>query len=153
MHNNHNTTTQMILENSLKSLMVLFIGSLLFVIIITIFPLVGSLTMDNFPILEIIKDNFKLLIPLFIASLLISPLLGWGSCKFKKRRFFSLFGICIGGCWVAIVFTLFIWSDFTIDRKEFGSFMLISAWGLIAYSFIIVPILVPAIIIIEKWTR
>ncbi|MBI4929677.1 MAG: hypothetical protein HY841_02865 [Bacteroidetes bacterium] len=143
----------MILENSLKSLMVLFIGSLLFVIIITIFPLVGSLTMDNFPILEIIKDNFKLLIPLFIASLLISPLLGWGSCKFKKRRFFSLFGICIGGCWVAIVFTLFIWSDFTIDRKEFGSFMLISAWGLIAYSFIIVPILVPAIIIIEKWTR
>ena len=139
-------------KNSIKSLVVLSLSSLSFVILITIFPLIGSLTMDDFPILQVVKDNFKLLIPLLIVNLLISPLFGWASCKFRKKRIFYLMLIGIGGCWLAIIFVLLMWSNFTIIN-EFGSFLVLSAWALGAYSFFSFPILVPAIIIIERWTR
>lgn len=149
--NNH--PKQFFLKNTFKSFTVLIIGSLLFVTIITIFPLIGSLTMDDFPIEQVVKDNFKLLIPLLIVNILISPLLGRASSKLRKKRFLYLFLIGIGGCWLTIIFVLLMWANFTIVSDDIGPFILMSIWGLFAYSFFSLPILIPAILIIEKWTR
>lgn len=142
-----------ILSNSVKSLIVLLTGSLLFVTIITIFPLIGSLTMDNFPIIQVIKDNFKLMIPLIAVSILISPLLGWASNKLKKKRFLKLLLIGLVGNWIAILFVMLIWSNFNINKNDIDSYLFLSLWAFVAYSGFSIPILVPAILIIERWTR
>lgn len=142
-----------ILTNTIKSFTVLLIGSLVFVIIITIFPLIGSLTMDNFPIIQVIKDNFKLLVPLIAVSILISPLLGWASYKLKKKRFLKLLLIGLIGNWIAILLVMLIWSKFNINRNDIDSYLFLSLWAFVAYSGFSIPILVPAILIIERWTR
>ena len=133
--------------------MVFFIGSILFVSIMTLFPLIRSLTVGNFPIQQVIKDNFELLIPLFIVCILISPLFGLATYRLKKRRFLYLFIIGIGSCWIAIVLVMLMWSNFKIYNNDIGLLMLLSIWALIAYSFFSLPVLIPAIFIIEKWTQ
>ena len=142
-----------IFSNTLKSFTVLIIGSLVFVIIITMFPLIGSLTIDNFPILQVIKDNFKLLLPLISVSIITCPLLGWGSYKFRKKRFIKLLTIGVIGNWLAILLVMIIWSNFNLNKNDFSSFMAISIWALLTYSIFSTPILVPGVLIIEKWTR
>lgn len=138
------------ISNTLKSFAVLFLGSLSFVLIITIFPLIGSVTMDDFPLVQAIKDNFKLLIPLLITSLLISPLLGWASSRTAKKRFLILFLVGLLGCWLAVISVMFMWLGFTIFT---GKFIVLSLWGSVAYSLFSLPVLVPVIIVIERWTR
>ncbi|MBI5538758.1 MAG: hypothetical protein HY951_01765 [Bacteroidia bacterium] len=142
-----------ILSNSIKSFFVLIIGSLLFVTIITIFPLIGSLTMDNFPIMQVIKDNFKLLFPLIAVSLIICPVLGWASNKIKKKRFLKLLLIGLVANWIAILLVMLMWSKFNINKNDIDSFLFLSLWAFLAYSGFSIPILVPAVLIIEKWTR
>ncbi|OFX34495.1 MAG: hypothetical protein A2X08_10320 [Bacteroidetes bacterium GWA2_32_17] len=142
-----------IIINTIKSFTILLIGSLLFVIIITIFPLIGSLTIDNFPIIQVIKDNFKLLVPLIAVSILISPLLGWASNKLKKKRFLKLLIIGLAGNWLAIIFVMLIWSNFNINHNDIDSYLFLSLWAFIAYSGFSIPILVPEVLIIEKWTK
>lgn len=153
MNNHSNNQRQVILRNTLKSFTVLCLGSLAFILLMTLFPLIGSFTLDNFPIQQVVKDNFKLLIPLIVVSLIISPFLGLVSYKCKKRRFLYLFIIGIIACWLAIVTVMLVSSNFTISKNDMSSFALISAWALMAYSFLAQPILIPAILIIEKWTR
>lgn len=148
-----NNTPKLILLNTVKSFTIFSLASIAFVIIITLFPLISSLTMDNFPIQQVIKDNFKLLIPIFIVCLLISPLLGYASNKIRKARFFYLFLIGEVGCWFAIIAVMLMMSNFSIVENEFGSTMLLSAWGLVAYSFFSLPVLIPAIIVLERKTR
>lgn len=153
MDNITNNSTQFFLRNTVKSFTVLIAASLAFVLSITIFPLIGSLTMTNFPILQVIKDNFKILIPLLIISTLISPLFGWAASKLRKKRFLYLFIIGIIGSWLAIVSVMLMWSNFTIGKNDIGSLIFISVWGLLAYCFLSLPFLIPSIILIEKWTR
>jgi putative effector of murein hydrolase len=142
-----------ILSNSIKSLFILLIGSLLFVTIITLFPLIGSLTIYNFPIGQVIKDNFKLLVPLIFVSLIISPFLGWASFKILKKRFLKLLAIGLIGNWIAIILVMLIWSNFNVDKNEIDSYLFLSLWAFLAYSGFSIPILVPSILIIERWTR
>lgn len=142
-----------IIINTIKTFTILLMGSLVFVIIITTFPLIGSLTIDNFPIHQVIKDNFKLLIPLITVSIIISPLLGWASNKLKKKRFLKLLLIGLAGNWLAIIFVMLIWSNFNINKNDIDSYLFLSLWAFIAYSGFSIPILISAILIIEKWTR
>lgn len=144
---------QRILSNALKSFAVLAISSLAFVLVISFFPLIGSLTMDNFPIQQVIKDNFKLLVPLLTISLFICPLFGWVSYKFKRKRLLYLFAIGIVSCWLTIILYMFILSGFAVNKSDMGLFALISIWAFVGYSFFSLPILVPAIFIIERITR
>lgn len=141
------------LLNTLKSMSVLCLGSLAFVIIITLFPLIGSLTMDHFPIMQVIKDNFALLIPLLSVSILISPILGWAATLFKKKRFLYLLMIGTLGCWLAIIAVMLLWSHFSISINDTSNMFLLSIWAMLAYCLISAPILAPAILLIEKWTR
>lgn len=141
------------IRNTLISLSVLICGSILFIIIITIFPLIGSLTVEQFPIFQVIKDNIKLLLPLLIVSVILSPFLGWASYKIANKRFLKLLVIGLIGNWLAIILTMLTWSNFNINFIDTGSYLFLSFWGVVAYSFYSLPILVPGILIIEKWTR
>jgi len=142
-----------LLLNTLKSFTVLFGASILFVFAITLFPLIGALTINNLPIQDIIKDNFALLLPLFIVCILTSPLFGLATFRLKKKRLLYLFIIGIGSCWIAIIAVMLMWSNFTIADKDVSLMMMLSVWTLVAYSFFSLPILIPSIFIIEKWTR
>jgi len=142
--------------NALKSFVVFFASSLTFVIIITIFPLIGSLTMNGFPIIQVIKDNFRLLIPLFFVCIIISPFVGWASYKIQKRRFLYLLLMGFGACMLAIlaVMLMYFQTGFSnFNESDLNSFILIAVWAFIAYSFFSIPVLIPAILLIEKWTR
>lgn len=153
MNRSKNNPAGMIFRNALRSFTVLFFSSFAFILFITIFPLIGSFTTTHFPIQQVIKDNFKLLVPLFIASVLISPLFGIAATTIRKKRFLFLFLIGIGGCLLAIISVMLFWSGLTVAKEDLSSFAAISLWALAAYSFFSLPILVPAIIIIERWTR
>ncbi len=142
-----------ILINTLKSFTILFLASLAFVSVITIFHLIGSLTMNDFPIIQVIKDNFSLLIPLGIVSMLLSPLLGWAGYKFIKKRFLKLLALGVLGNWIAIISIMLVWSNFSVNNEDIGSFLFLSVWALVAYSFFSIPILTLSIFIIERWTR
>jgi len=139
--------------STLKSFAVLCLGAFAFVIIITLFPLIGSLTMDHFPIMQVIKDNFSILPPLLFVSILISPILGWASTRLKKKRFLYLLLIGVGGCWMAIIAVMLIWTHFIINLNDAGNMFLLSIWAMLAYFFMSAPILAPAILLIERWTR
>jgi hypothetical protein len=142
-----------LLSNSIKSFLILLLSSLIFVTIITLFPLIGSLTIDNIPIGQVIKDNLKLLVPLIFVSLIISPFLGWASLKILKKRILTLTAIGLVGNWIAIIFVMLIWSNFNVNKNEIDSYLFLSLWAFVAYSVFSIPIIVPSILIIEKWTR
>lgn len=138
--------------NTSKSCAVLLISSIAFVIIITAFPLIGSLTIENFPIKQVISDNFKLLIPISIVCILVSPVFGLATTKLKRKRFLYLFLLGIATCWLAIIAVMFSWSGSLISENTFSTIAL-SAWALLAYSLFSLPILIPAVFIINKWTE
>ena len=142
-----------LLSNSIKSFLILLLSSLIFLTIITLFPLIGSLTIDNIPIGQVIKDNLKLLVPLIFVSLIISPFLGWASLKILKKRILTLTAIGLVGNWIAIIFVMLIWSNFNVNKNEIDSYLFLSLWAFVAYSVFSIPIIVPSILIIEKWTR
>ncbi len=140
-----------ILRNTLKSLLILLLASLAFVCFITLFPLIGSLSMNNFPILQVVKDNFALLPPLCLVGILISPVLGWASTRFKRKRFLYLLMFGAAACQLAILLVMFLWSPFRWE--DTGTIFLVWVWAFLAYSFVSIPILAPAILLIERWTR
>lgn len=142
-----------LLSNSIKSFLILLLSTLIFVTIITLFPLIGSLTIDNIPIGQVIKDNLKLLVLLIFVSLIISPFLGWASLKILKKRILTLTAIGLVGNWIAIIFVMLIWSNFNVNKNEIDSYLFLSLWAFVAYSVFSIPIIVPSILIIEKWTR
>lgn len=139
--------------NTLKSIIVLILGSFVFVSIITIFPLIGSFTTPDFPIKQVIKENFQLMIPLSIVSFIIAPLLGLATKKVKKKRMFYLLIIGLFANWIAIIAVMLFWSKFTIYQEDLLSAFIVSLFALIIYSLFSLPILIPSMLILEKWTR
>lgn len=144
-------TIPKILRNTLKSLVVLLLASLAFVCLITMFPLIGSLSIDHFPILQVVKDNFSLLPPLCLVSILISPVFGWASKRFQRKRFLYLLMFGAAVCQLAILLVMYLWSPFRLE--DTGTIFLVWVWAFLAYSFVSIPILAPAILLIERWTR
>ena len=140
-----------ILRNTLKSLVVLLLVPLAFVCFITLFPLIGSLSMHNFPIMHVVKDNFSLIPPLCLVGILLSPVFGWASTRFKRKRFLYLLMFGAAACQLAILLVMFLWAPFRWE--DTGTIFLVWLWAFVAYSFMSLPILAPAILLIERWTR
>ena len=55
--------------------------------------------------------------------------------------------------WTYIIFVMLIWSNFNINHNDIDSYLFLSLWAFIAYSGFSIPILVPEVLIIEKWTK
>ena len=139
--------------NTVKSIIILILGSFIFVLIITIFPLLGSLTMSDFPIKQVIKENFQLMIPLSAGSFIISFILGFATQKIKKKRKLYLLIIGILACWIAIIGVMLFWTKCNINPEDLSPMFLVSIWALITYSIFFLPVLIPSILILEKWTK
>ena len=139
-------------KSTLKSFTVFSLSSLAFILIICFFPLMGTITVANFPLKQAISDNFKLFIPLLIVCIIISPLIGWACSKIKKKRFIYLLLIGFVCNWFAIISVMLMMSNFTIGKEDIETFMLLSVWGLVTYSIFSLPLLTLAIFLIERWT-
>ena len=107
--------------------------------------------MDHFPILQVVKDNFSLLPPLCLVGILISPVFGWASTRFQRKRFLYLLMFGAAACQLAILLVMFLWAPFRWE--DTGTIFLVWVWAFLAYSFVSIPILAPAILLIERWTR
>ena len=138
--------------NFRKALIILFSGALAFTLIISIFPLIGSLFLDNFPIGRVLKENFSLLIPLSVFCICIAPLLSFIATIFRYNRIRWLLVIGILGYWVAVFLVMLFMSNFYLVYESFINVLILSIWGILAYSFFSLPILIPAIILFEKWS-
>jgi len=143
---------KVVLQNSFKVLGLLIATSIIFILIISIFPLLGMLTVNHLPIKQILLQNLSLLFPISIVSLLISPALALLSIKIKKYRLVFLMLVAMFGSYLSIVGLMLMFSNFTILNNP-DSFMLLSFWGFAAYSVLSVPLLFPAMFLFEKWTR
>jgi hypothetical protein len=153
MNSDYPTPFRIVFRNTLISMAVLFCASLAFVFIITLFPLIGSLTMDHFPMRQVIRENFTLLPPLLAVSLLISPWLGWCSYRFLKKRFLKLLLLGLAGNWLAIAVVMLLWTGLQLSTDDIFNMLLLSFWALLAYSLYSIPVMVPAFLLIERWTR
>ncbi|HEY4798660.1 MAG TPA: hypothetical protein VII99_06230 [Bacteroidia bacterium] len=143
----------LIIKNSIKSLAVLVVSALLFVILMTIFPLIGSLTMKNFPVQKIVFDNLELLFPMILASVLVSPVYGWLASKLAQKRFLYLFPAVFFSCWLFSVAVMYCWMKFFISSEDLMPALWISFWATLVYLSFSLPVFIPAVWVIEKWTR
>ena len=120
--------------NTVKAIIILILGSFVFVLIITIFPVIGSFTMSDFPIKQIIKENFQLMIPLSIGSFFISFIFGFATQKIKKKIILYLLIIGILACWLAIIGVMLFWTKYNINPEDLSPMFIVSIWALTAYS-------------------
>ena len=141
-----------VLQNSFKAFGLLIATSIIFILIISIFPLIGMLTVKDLPIKQIILQNLSLLFPITIISILISPVLALLSIKIKKYRLVFLMITAIFSSYLAIIGSMLMFSNFAILNNP-DSIMLLSFWGFAAYSVLSIPLLFPAMFLFEKWTR
>jgi len=141
-----------VLRNSFKVFGLLIATAIIFILIISIFPLLGMLTVKNLPIKQILLQNLSFLFPITVISILISPVLAYLSLKIKKYRLVFLIIIAIFGSYLAIIGSMLMFSNFTILNNP-DSIMLLSFWGFAVYSVLSIPLLFPAIFLFEKWTR
>lgn len=144
---------KLILKNSLKAFFLLIVGILIFIIIITIFPLLGSLWLPDFPIGRVIKENFTVFVPLSFFSLLVSPVLGFATIRYRNKRKLKLTITGVLAYWLAVFFILLVFSDFKLLNENLFNVFVLTFWGIMAYSFFSLPVLIPIILIFEKWTR
>lgn len=140
-------------KNSLKAFLLLVSGAFTFILIITILPFIGSLLLPDFPLWRVIKENFALLIPLTLFSFFISPLLGFAGSILKYKRIRWLIFAGIAAYWFAVFFILLVFSNFSLLNENLFNVFILTFWGFAAYSLFSLPILIPVILLFEKWSR
>lgn len=144
---------ELICINSLKAFLLLISGALGFVLIITIFPVMGSLLLIDFPLWRVIKENSALLVPLSIFSFFISPGLGFAATILRYKRTLWLMIIGIVSYWLAVLFVMLVFSNFTLLNENLFNVFILALWSIFAYSFFSLPVLIPVILLFEKWSR
>ena len=143
----------LIVRNILKALVIFLLASLAFVCLITLFPLISSLWTKNLDIGQIIKDNFSLLAPLSIMSVIVSPLFGLACRYMKKHRIVKLIIMGVISIWIATLIAMVMQANTLVAAEGIYFVLFASLWAVAAFSFYSIPILIPALIILERWTR
>ena len=141
------------LSNSFKSIVMLLAASLSFVLIITLFPLFGSLFVKGFSIGNVLMDNLKLLLMLSMVSVALGFFLGGLASALSKNR---MFWMILGGFlfyWLMIVLVILLMSGFAVSGRDFPEIFILSVWAMVAYAVFAVPLVIFVIFFIEKWTR
>jgi hypothetical protein len=141
------------LADSLKAILILLAASAAFIILISVFPLLGSLTVENFPLSDVLLDNARLLLILCVLSIPLGFFLGFLAGKIKSRRMFWLILLGLVSYWLIILATMMILSGFSLSGTGFVDLIKISLWAMLAYSMFAMPFVVLAIFFIERWTR
>lgn len=138
--------------NMLKSFIVLFSGSVVFVGVFIVLALIGSGNVEDFPLKQVIIENLELLIPLGITCMITAPIYSYFLTDTKPKRLLRLFMLDILFCWLAIIITMIAFSEGAVIN-DIGSLLGISIYMLIAMSIFAAPIIVPATFILNKWAK
>lgn len=131
----------------------LLIASVAFVLFISIFPLIGSLTVSGFPLQAVMLDNLHLLILLCVISLPLGLCLGIIAGRLKRKRIFWMILLGLLFYWTCILLIILFTSKSFIIGTDFSDVLRISIWAMLAYSLFAVPFVILAVFFIERWTR
>lgn len=141
------------LSNYYKSLCMTFSVVALYILIISLFPVIGSIFSPGIPLSRIISENIALSLPLFLISVIISVILALALSVVKKRRIAVLISIGISGYILSVIFSMLYMADFRIAATDLANFAMLSFYSVMAFSVIVIPLVILAMILLEKWTR
>ena len=139
--------------NGVKGILTLVGASLIFVAVITIFPLIGSLTTKGFPLGQVLLDMLHLLIILAAVNIPLGFFLGSIAGKLKQKRILYLTLLGFVFYWLIILLAILAFSKFILSMSIFANLVRLSVWAMLAYSFYAVPFIIAAVFLLEKWTR
>lgn len=140
-------------QNTLKAFVLLVSGSIVFLLVISVFPTIGSMFLNDFPLMRALKEIFLLVIPFVVVSFILSPVLGYISIKVHKNRLRNFIMSGVLSYWFALFVTMFSFSGFDMQFNTLINLLALSVWGFAAYAFFALPVVVPVFILLEKWTR
>ena len=136
-----------------KSIAMTFSVVIVFIIIISLFPMIGSIFNTYVPIKRILAENLMISLPIFMISILISIVLAIILTRVKKRRKLILISVGILGYILSTFFSLFFMSDFHMKMADIPNMLMVAFYSMTAFSLIIIPLVVFAMLILERWTR
>ena len=128
-------------------------ASVAFILFISIFPLIGSLTTSGFPLGNVMRDNFHLLVILCLVSIPLGFFLGFLAGKLKRKRIFWMVILGLAFYWLMILLLIMIMSKFSFSGRDFVEILQLSVWAMLAYSMFAVPLVILAVFFLERWTR
>ena len=141
------------LVNSFKGIIMMLAASLVFVLFISVFPLIGSLTTSGFPLKNVMLDNFRLFIILALISIPLGFFIGIIAGRLKNKRMLWLIILGLLFYWLMIVLVILFMSKFSFSGKDFSDVFQLSVWAMLAYSFFAVPLVIMGVFLLERWTR
>jgi hypothetical protein len=139
--------------NGCKGVFTLVCASLIFVAVITIFPVIGSFTTKGFPLGQVMLDQLHLLLILAAVNIPLGFFLGSIAGKLKQKRILILSLLGFVFYWLIIILIILAFSKFTVSMSIFANLIRLSVWAMLAYSFYAVPFIMAAVFLLEKWTR
>lgn len=139
--------------SSFKGILILLAASLIFVLIISAFPLIGSLTTPGFPLKNVMFDNFHLLIILSLISIPLGFFLGIIAKRLTNKRMLWMILLGFLFYWLMILLVILIMTKFSFSGRDISDIFQLSVWAMLAYSFFAVPMVIMAVFLLERWTR
>jgi hypothetical protein len=140
-------------SNALKGIIVMATASIAFVLIISVFPIIGSLVTPGFQLGEVLKQNFDLLIILLGVGIPVGIMLGILASAIKRRRLFMLILCGFIFYWLMIIGVILLATGFSFTSSDLGILFSMSVWAMLAYSVFTLPLIMLGIFILERWTR
>ncbi len=145
--------TQAFFSNSFKGILMLLAASGAFVLFLSVFPLIGSITTSGFPLGKVLFDNLQLLLILCLVSIPLGFFLGSLAGKLKRKRIFWMIILGLIFYWLMILLVIMLMSKFSFSGRDFSEIIRLSDWAMLAYSMFAVPLIILAVFFLEKWTR
>lgn len=139
--------------NALKGISVMAVASFTFVLIISVFPIIGSLVTPGVELGKVLKQNLDLLIILLGVGIPVGIMLGILASAIKRRRLFTLILSGFIFYWLLIIVIILITTGFSFASSELGILFSLSVWAMLAYSVFTLPLITLGIFILERWTR
>jgi hypothetical protein len=141
------------LVNSFKGIMMLLAASLVFIIFISVFPLIGLFTTSGFPLKDVLLDNLHLLVILCAISIPLGFFLGFLAGMLKRKRIFWMIILGLVFYWLMLLLVILAMSKFSLKGNDIVEILQLSVWAMLAYSMFAVPLVILAVFLLEKWTR
>lgn len=141
------------ISNALKGVTVMAMASFIFVLIVSLFPVIGSFVATGFELGEMLLQNIDLLIILLGVGTPVGVMIGILAPSIKRRRLFALvlFGFIF--YWLAIIVVILLATGFSFSSSDLGILFSMSIWAMLAYSVFTLPLITIGVFILERQTR
>ncbi|NTW33380.1 MAG: hypothetical protein HGB12_12285 [Bacteroidetes bacterium] len=145
--------TKEIFISSFKGFYITDVASLVFIVAISIFQIIGSFSVEKFPLMEVLYNNLKLLLILCVLGLPVGLYIGLYAGKMKLKRLFWMLLVSFFIFWLMIIIVIILKSDFSFSGNYINDILQMSVWAMLAYSFFAVPLIIMTVFFIERWKR